>query len=160
MWGLAIWGERNSAIGLCFGLVIFPHCSNDSFRPTAALRHCAEIKNFAVRPEGADHLWRKVPPRELSIALVADKRFGWVRGNGLKDGSGDIHRQSNRLQAGAGKPSRTRCNSSIKLVSSAGESEANTERNRARLASNALLMTASPFEVNRAICFRRSSRST
>jgi hypothetical protein len=33
---------------------------------------------FAVRPEGAFHQWREVPPRELSIALVADERFGWV----------------------------------------------------------------------------------
>jgi hypothetical protein len=39
-----------------------------------------EIKNFAVRPEGADHQWRRVPPRELSIALVADERFGRVTG--------------------------------------------------------------------------------
>ena len=33
---------------------------------------------FAVRPDGADHQWRRVPPRELSIALVADERFGRV----------------------------------------------------------------------------------
>jgi hypothetical protein len=31
-----------------------------------------------VRPEGAYHQWRKVPPREESIALVADERFGGV----------------------------------------------------------------------------------
>jgi hypothetical protein len=35
---------------------------------------------FAVRPEGACHQWRRVPPRELSIALVADERFGRVTG--------------------------------------------------------------------------------
>jgi hypothetical protein len=40
----------------------------------------AKIKIFAVRPEGADHPWRKVPPRELSIALVADERFGRATG--------------------------------------------------------------------------------
>jgi hypothetical protein len=34
----------------------------------------------AVRPEGAFHQWREDPPRELSIALVADERFGWVTG--------------------------------------------------------------------------------
>jgi hypothetical protein len=34
----------------------------------------------AVRPEGAFHQWREVPPRELSIALVADERFGWATG--------------------------------------------------------------------------------
>jgi len=33
-----------------------------------------------VRLEGAHHQWRKVPPRELSIDLVADERFGWVTG--------------------------------------------------------------------------------
>jgi hypothetical protein len=38
----------------------------------------AKILTFAVRPEGAFHQWREVPPRELSIALVADERFGWV----------------------------------------------------------------------------------
>jgi len=34
--------------------------------------------NSVVRPEGAFHQWREVPPRELSIALVADERFGRV----------------------------------------------------------------------------------
>ena len=33
-----------------------------------------------VRLEGACHLWRKVPSRELSIDLEADERFGWVTG--------------------------------------------------------------------------------
>jgi NAD(P)-dependent dehydrogenase (short-subunit alcohol dehydrogenase family) len=33
-----------------------------------------------VRPEGACHQWRKVPPRELSIDLEADERFGWATG--------------------------------------------------------------------------------
>ena len=36
--------------------------------------HCS------VRPEGARHQWRKVSPRELSIYLVADERFGWATG--------------------------------------------------------------------------------
>jgi len=35
---------------------------------------------FAVRPDGAYHQWRKDPSRELSIALVADERFGRVTG--------------------------------------------------------------------------------
>ncbi len=30
-----------------------------------------------VRPEGANHQWRKVPPRKLSVDLVADERGGW-----------------------------------------------------------------------------------
>ncbi len=33
-----------------------------------------------VRPDGAEHQWRKVPPRELSVDLVADERGGWVTG--------------------------------------------------------------------------------
>jgi len=32
-----------------------------------------------VRPEGVEHQWRKVPPRELSVDLVADGRGGRVR---------------------------------------------------------------------------------
>jgi hypothetical protein len=35
---------------------------------------------LAVRPEGANHLWRKIPPGELSIDLVADEQLGWVTG--------------------------------------------------------------------------------
>ena len=35
---------------------------------------------MAVRPEGANYLWRKNPPRELSIDLVADERLGRVTG--------------------------------------------------------------------------------
>ena len=37
---------------------------------------------YSVRPAGAQHQWRKVPPRELSVELVADERLGratdWV----------------------------------------------------------------------------------
>ncbi len=33
-----------------------------------------------VRPDGAEHQWRKVPPRELSVDLVADERGGRVTG--------------------------------------------------------------------------------
>jgi hypothetical protein len=32
----------------------------------------------AVRPEGAKHLWRKNPPRKLSIDLEANERLGRV----------------------------------------------------------------------------------
>src|SRR6202521_1373179 len=35
---------------------------------------------LVVRPEGANHQWRRVPPRELSIDLVADERLGRVTG--------------------------------------------------------------------------------
>jgi len=33
-----------------------------------------------MRPEGANHQWRKSPSRELSIDLVADERLGRVTG--------------------------------------------------------------------------------
>jgi hypothetical protein len=33
-----------------------------------------------VRPDGARHQWRKVPPRELSVDLVADERLVWATG--------------------------------------------------------------------------------
>ena len=42
---------------------------------------------LAVRPEGANYLWRKNPPRELSIDLVADERLGRVRPV-MREGSG------------------------------------------------------------------------
>jgi hypothetical protein len=35
-----------------------------------------------VRPEGANHQWRRNPPRELSIDLVADERLVRVTGQG------------------------------------------------------------------------------
>jgi hypothetical protein len=38
------------------------------------LRHCMSLL-MAVRPEGADHQWRKIPPGELSIDPVADERL-------------------------------------------------------------------------------------
>ena len=40
----------------------------------------AECRSMAVRPEGANHQWRRNPPRELSIDLVADERLGRVTG--------------------------------------------------------------------------------
>jgi hypothetical protein len=35
---------------------------------------------LAVRPEGADYQWRRIPPGELSIDPVADERLGRVTG--------------------------------------------------------------------------------
>jgi len=35
-----------------------------------------DVSYLAVRPEGAHHLCRRIPPRELSIDLVADGQFG------------------------------------------------------------------------------------
>jgi hypothetical protein len=45
-----------------------------------------------VRPEGACHLWRKVPPGQLSIGLEADERIGWVTGLSLKGEGGIVAR--------------------------------------------------------------------
>lgn len=45
----------------------------------AAYGHRASRRLY-VRPEGAYHLWRKVPSRQLSIDLEADERLGWVTG--------------------------------------------------------------------------------
>ena len=40
----------------------------------------AECLNLAVRPEGANYQWRKIPPGELSIDPEADERLGRVTG--------------------------------------------------------------------------------
>ena len=45
-----------------------------------ALGAPARCPLLPVRPEGANHQWRKIPPGELSIDLVADERLGWVTG--------------------------------------------------------------------------------
>jgi hypothetical protein len=37
-------------------------------------------RQLAVRPEGANHQWRKIPPGELSIDPEADERLGRVTG--------------------------------------------------------------------------------
>src|SRR5438132_13469565 len=36
---------------------------------------CSACPVLAVRPEGANHQWRKIPPGELSIDPVADERL-------------------------------------------------------------------------------------
>ena len=45
-----------------------------------SFRTSPKVLSFGVRPDGAYHQWRKDPSRELSIALVADERFGRVTG--------------------------------------------------------------------------------
>ena len=40
----------------------------------------SQLPNLAVRPEGAKHLWRRIPPGELSIGPEADERLGWATG--------------------------------------------------------------------------------
>jgi hypothetical protein len=40
-----------------------------------------KILDFCSAPrKGAFRQWRKIPPGELSIAPVADERFGWATG--------------------------------------------------------------------------------
>jgi hypothetical protein len=58
------------------------HTSNCVADPSARRLYSCRVRCrlMAVRPEGANHLWRKIPPRELSIDLVADERFGQVTG--------------------------------------------------------------------------------
>ncbi len=41
---------------------------------------CMGTMQARVRPEGAYHLWRKIPSRKLSIGLEADERFSRVTG--------------------------------------------------------------------------------
>jgi hypothetical protein len=40
----------------------------------------AATMQVRVRLEGACHLWRKIPSRQLSINLEADERYGWATG--------------------------------------------------------------------------------
>jgi hypothetical protein len=44
-------------------------------RPGKPTRLAGSLE-MAVRPEGANHHWRKIPPGELSIDPVADERPG------------------------------------------------------------------------------------
>jgi transposase len=77
---------------------LYEHCREQARReasPTAAIIDSQSVKSAEkggpalirtgtmqarVRPEGACHLWRKIPFRQLSIDLEADERFGWVTG--------------------------------------------------------------------------------
>jgi hypothetical protein len=52
-----------------------PSAAKDHFCPEST--GCLQV---AVRPEGANYQWRKIPPRELSIDLEADERLGRVTG--------------------------------------------------------------------------------
>ena len=76
-------------------------------------RHRTDESLLAARPEGANHMWRRIPPRELSIDPVADERLLrvtaraiWIEAGSIraKKGSGngivgEVHRSqsTNRL---------------------------------------------------------------
>src|SRR4051812_7629798 len=62
-----LWGDRN-----LHGLRRWQH-------PTPLRLFSRVIRTSlenSVRPDGAVYQWRKVPPSEMSVALVADERFG------------------------------------------------------------------------------------
>jgi hypothetical protein len=50
------------------------------YRKFAAFWGTNNVDHCAVRPEGANHQWRKIPSRELSIELEADEQLGWATG--------------------------------------------------------------------------------
>jgi hypothetical protein len=54
--------------------------SEEGKRPAASRSRHRALPRLYVRPDGAYHQWRKIPPRELSIDLVADERDGWATG--------------------------------------------------------------------------------
>jgi hypothetical protein len=57
-----------------------------------------------VRPEGANHQWRKNPPRELSIDLVADERL--VRATMSEDGKRSVAAWPKRPRPSSTLPKR------------------------------------------------------
>src|SRR5262245_14050866 len=54
-----------------------------------------QCRLLAVRPEGANHQWKKNPPRELSIDLEADERLGRATGRLEPRDKGRFRRLSN-----------------------------------------------------------------
>ena len=52
---------------------------SQSVKPPRAVG-LAGMMRARVRLEGACHLWRKIPSRQLSINLEADERYGWATG--------------------------------------------------------------------------------
>jgi hypothetical protein len=87
-------GKRKSVLRRVWG---FPHSRVDTKVPYVSprnsyngvyrrLRRQAERTAsglnccYSVRPDGACHQWRRVPPRELSIGLVAHERRGQAIG--------------------------------------------------------------------------------
>src|ERR1019366_5937906 len=50
----------------------------------------AAMMRARVRLEGACHLWRKIPSRQLSINLEADERYGWATGRAEASGQGPL----------------------------------------------------------------------
>jgi hypothetical protein len=77
------WKDRKKAVFLCF------HCVNWRIENTASdgpienfqIFCCgASVRFWQYAREGADHLWRKNPPRNLSISLVGDEQLDRVTG--------------------------------------------------------------------------------
>src|SRR5215467_5533026 len=57
-------------------------CAPQQKRPAHVRFGCLAMFALPVRPEGANHQWRKIPPGKLSIGPVADERLGRVTGKG------------------------------------------------------------------------------
>jgi hypothetical protein len=56
------------------------NCGNHERQRNEANYEKHGCRLLAVRSEGANHQWRKIPPGELSIDPEADERLGRVTG--------------------------------------------------------------------------------
>src|SRR5690242_15478374 len=74
-------GSRNTDLSATYRALLYGDLHRTQ-RSTVALNGTCPIQiGFVlVRPEGACHQRRRIPPRELSIDLVADERLGRVTG--------------------------------------------------------------------------------
>ena len=79
---VSVGSGHTSASGMLRRLAAYPRQNGLA----VALREIGRIErslftpDSPVRPDGARHQWRKVPPRELSVDLVADERLVWATG--------------------------------------------------------------------------------
>src|SRR5262245_31096881 len=78
-WGLKS-GRTRESIGQLFNCLTPSIRTNPHMGPDAELFLSKRCPFLAVRPEGAKHLWRRIPPGELSIGPEADERPGWATG--------------------------------------------------------------------------------
>src|SRR3954451_10791871 len=73
-----MWSLRRMPAGRPAGTraiaVAHPRASASMAQPHLYVNGIAVSPDYSVRPDGARHQWRKVPPRELSVDLVADER--------------------------------------------------------------------------------------
>src|SRR5262245_42295910 len=67
--------ERRDSIQPLVSLGSITRCTFSPISSVPGLCKPASFRNLAVRLEGANHQWRKIPPGELSIDPEADERF-------------------------------------------------------------------------------------